>query len=106
MDFSSLYRRYAPDVHRFALFLSGNAALAEDLTAETFVRALVAQDTLRVDTVKAYLMAIARNLYIDTLRRESRLESMLRRATMRSVRSASALVIAAWMSALCKDSEG
>jgi RNA polymerase sigma-70 factor (ECF subfamily) len=76
MDFSSLYRRYASDVHRFALFLSGNAALAEDLTAETFVRALVAQDTLRVDTVKAYLMAIARNLYIDTLRRESRLESI------------------------------
>jgi len=76
MDFSALYTRYARDVHRFALFLSGNTALAEDLTSETFVRALVARETLRVDTVKAYLLAIVRNLYIDALRRDSRLSSL------------------------------
>ena len=76
MDFSVLYKKYSRDVHRFALFLSGSEVLAEDLTSETFVRALVASDTLRVDTVKAYLLAIARNLYIDALRRESRLTSL------------------------------
>lgn len=73
MDFSDLYRKYAPDVHRFALFLCGNHALAEDLTAETFTRALVGRADLRLDTVKAYLLAIARNLYRDILRREGRL---------------------------------
>ena len=38
MDFPKLYQRYAHDVHRFSLYLSGNYALAEDLTAETFVQ--------------------------------------------------------------------
>jgi RNA polymerase sigma-70 factor (ECF subfamily) len=76
MDFLELYERYARDVHRFALFLSGNPALAEDLTAETFARALVAKGDLRVDTVKAYLLAIARNLYRDLQRRDRRLVSL------------------------------
>jgi len=76
MDFSELYERYARDIHRFALFLSGNHALAEDLTAETFARALVVREDLRVDTVKAYLLAIARNLYRDLLRQQSRLVSL------------------------------
>jgi RNA polymerase sigma-70 factor, ECF subfamily len=76
MDFRSLYDRYAGDVHRFSLFLSGNEAMAEDLTAETFARALLRRDDLRVDTVKAYLLAIARNLYRDVLRGERRLVSI------------------------------
>ena len=76
MDFSELYERYARDVHRFALFLTGNRTLAEDLTAETFARAFVAKGDLRVDTVKAYLLAIARNLYRDLRRREGRLVSL------------------------------
>src|SRR5512143_2229407 len=76
MDFSQLYARYARDVHRFALFLSGDTALAEDLTAETFARALAGRDGLRVDTVKAYLLAIVRNLYRDVRRREGRFVSL------------------------------
>jgi Sigma-70 region 2 len=38
-DFHSLYQSYAPQVHRFVLFLCGDAALADDITSETFVRA-------------------------------------------------------------------
>ena len=76
MDFSQLYERYAPDVHRFALFLCGDIALAEDLTAETFARALAGRDGLHVDTVKAYLPAIVRNLYRDVRRREGRFGSL------------------------------
>jgi RNA polymerase sigma-70 factor (ECF subfamily) len=72
MDFADLYEKYARDVHRFALFLSGNEAVADDLTAETFTRALLGKDDLRLDTVKAYLLAIARNLYRDACRREWR----------------------------------
>ena len=94
MDFSDLYRRYARDVHRFTLFLSGNHALADDLTAETFVRALHGSDNLRLDTVKAYLLAIARNLYFDFLRREGRmvpLDGVLDRADGRAEPDADAL---------------
>jgi RNA polymerase sigma-70 factor, ECF subfamily len=65
MEFSEIYERYARDVHRFSLYLSGDYALAEDLTAETFVRALCAPADLHIDTVKAYLLAIARNLHSD-----------------------------------------
>jgi RNA polymerase sigma-70 factor, ECF subfamily len=72
MDFSDIYERYAQDVHRFALFLSGDRALAEDLTAETFARALLVKDDIRADTVKAYLITIARNLYRDIRRRDGR----------------------------------
>ena len=67
MDFSEIYRRYAPHVHRFSIYLSGNPALAEDLTAETFVHALCGRTSLRVDTVKAYLFGITRNLYRDLI---------------------------------------
>jgi len=73
MDFSEIYRRYAPHVHRFSIYLSGNPARAEDLAAETFVHALCGRTSLRVDTVKAYLFGIARNLYRDLIERQRRL---------------------------------
>ena len=76
MDFSEIYERYARDVHRFSLYLSGNHALAEDLTSETFVRAFCGPPIVCVDTVKAYLFAIARNLYRDALGRQSRLRQV------------------------------
>src|SRR4051812_47397772 len=37
-ELEEFYRRYAPDVHRFSMFLSGSRAWADDLTSETFVR--------------------------------------------------------------------
>ena len=61
-DFESLYKSYAPQVRRFALFLCGDAALADDITSETFVRAWIGQGKIRGATVKAYLFTIARNL--------------------------------------------
>jgi RNA polymerase sigma-70 factor, ECF subfamily len=73
MVFSEIYGRYARDVHRFSLYLSGDFALAEDLTSETFVHALCGPTSLHVDTVKAYLFAIARNLYRDVVERQRRL---------------------------------
>jgi RNA polymerase sigma-70 factor, ECF subfamily len=67
MNFSELYGRYAQDVHRFALYLCGNRSLAEDLTSETFVHALCGPTDLRLGTVRAYLFAITRNLYRDSV---------------------------------------
>jgi RNA polymerase sigma-70 factor (ECF subfamily) len=72
IDFRSLYERYAQDVYRFALYLCGDPALAEDIAAETFVRAWVTPDEIRVGTVKAYLFMIARNLYRAGLKRAAR----------------------------------
>ena len=67
--FQELYERYYPDVYRFALFLTGDHARAEDLTADTFVRAWMARDRISVATVRAYLFTIAKNLHRDERRR-------------------------------------
>ena len=64
-DFGALYERYSRDVLRFAIFLTGSRTEAEDIAAETFVRAWAAAGSIRVSSVKAYLFMIARNLYLD-----------------------------------------
>src|SRR3954470_20301221 len=71
-DFGGIYRRYSPDVFRFALYLCGNEAEAQDLTAEAFLRAWVSTRPVRVGTVKAYLFMIVRNLRRDHAPREAR----------------------------------
>jgi RNA polymerase sigma-70 factor (ECF subfamily) len=70
--FSELFQAYSRDVYRFALFLSGDHDVAEDIVSETFVRVWHARERLDLTTVKAYLLAIARNLYLDQRRRAVR----------------------------------
>jgi DNA-directed RNA polymerase specialized sigma24 family protein len=42
--FHELYESYSRDVYRFALYLSGDPALAEDVTSETFIRRFCRDD--------------------------------------------------------------
>jgi RNA polymerase sigma-70 factor, ECF subfamily len=72
MDLQQLYSRYAADVHRFALYLCGDAALADDLTSDTFLRAWSSASPIREATVKAYLFTIVRHLYLSEIGRSSR----------------------------------
>ena len=71
-DIESFYRRYAPDVRRFVLFLSGDPVMADEITSDTFVSAWLARERIRQPTVKSYLFAIAHNLYRDLQRRRER----------------------------------
>jgi RNA polymerase sigma-70 factor (ECF subfamily) len=71
-DFEALYKNYAPDVFRFAMYLSGNRSDAEDITSETFVRAWTAPERIAMATVKGYLLAIARNLFLQGLSKRAR----------------------------------
>jgi RNA polymerase sigma-70 factor, ECF subfamily len=71
-DIESLYQRYASEVRRFALFLSGDPVMADEITSDTFVSAWLARERIRQPTVKSYLLTIARNLYRDMQRREAR----------------------------------
>jgi RNA polymerase sigma-70 factor, ECF subfamily len=71
-DIENLYKRYAGDVRRFALYLCGDVVMADEITSDTFVRAWMAGDRIRQPTVKSYLFTIARNAYTDFLRRASR----------------------------------
>jgi RNA polymerase sigma-70 factor (ECF subfamily) len=71
-DFSELYRKYAPDVLRFSVYLCGDRDEAEDITAETFARAWASPAPIRTATVKGYLFTIARNLFLQGLRKKAR----------------------------------
>jgi RNA polymerase sigma-70 factor (ECF subfamily) len=66
--FREVYERHYPAVYRLALFLTGAPDQADDLAAETFVRAWTARDRLQYATVRAYLLTITRNLYRDQRR--------------------------------------
>jgi RNA polymerase sigma-70 factor (ECF subfamily) len=70
--FHELYESYSRDVYRFALYLSGDRALAEDVTSETFIRVWSSPEPVRLATVKAYLLTIARNLCLMERRRSVR----------------------------------
>jgi len=72
IEFEALYARHAREVFRFALSLSGNRAVAEDVTSETFVRVWSARDRVDLSTVIGYLMTIARRLYLAQLNRDRR----------------------------------
>lgn len=61
-NFHELYQTYSQDVYRFAFWLCGNTQDAEDITSETFVRALNTSGEVKAETVKGYLLTIARNL--------------------------------------------
>lgn len=62
---------YFDDVYRYLLSLSGSESTAEELTSETFFRAMDALDRFRGEcSVRVWLCQIAKNLYYSQLRRE------------------------------------
>lgn len=65
--FAELYELYRDRVFRFIYFRMGNRPLAEDLTGDTFVRALkyIAAWKFQGPEFGAVLMTIARNLTFD-----------------------------------------
>ena len=69
MDFEDVYRRYFGDVYRYLLRLSGSETVAEDVTSETFLRAMQALPRFRGDCdVRVWLCRIARNTYFSICR--------------------------------------
>ncbi len=73
MDFEKVYRAYFGDVYRYLLKLSGDEHLAEELTAETFWRALKKLDQYRGESeLRVWLCGIAKNCWRDTMRRQNR----------------------------------
>src|SRR5215472_6147279 len=62
--FEALYGRYQGPIYRFALHMSGNNAIAEEVTQEVFM-ALIGKPRSynpQKGTVAGYLFGIARNL--------------------------------------------
>ncbi len=72
--FALLYQAHAKAIHALAYRLTGNAAAAEDITQETFLKMFGFLSGLRSDTpLRPWLKKVAANAAIDRLRREQRL---------------------------------
>jgi len=76
MTFEHLYNTYFPDVYRFAVWLTHDSTQAEDVASETFVRAWAKRDRLRTETLKGYLFAIARNIFLKHRHRSNKDEQL------------------------------
>src|ERR671937_1438419 len=72
--FASVAEAELDAVHRYLLFLTGNRAVAEDLTSETFEKAFRVWPRFdpRRGTPRAWLCRIARSTALDHFRAEER----------------------------------
>ena len=73
MDFDQIYNDYFQDVFYYLRSLSSNQEVAEDLTQDTFVKAMKSLDKYdgRKD-IRAWLFTIAKNAFMDRCRKEKR----------------------------------
>lgn len=78
VDFQEIYDRYFRDVYRYALALCRSESLAEEITQETFFRALKAIDKFD-GRCKLYvwLCQIAKNTYFTMREKEKRRDRFL-----------------------------
>ena len=73
MDFDEIYRLYFRDVYVFSLALTANSTAAQELTQETFFKALKSID--RFDgskDIRAWLFTIARNTFYTDCKLQAR----------------------------------
>jgi RNA polymerase sigma-70 factor (ECF subfamily) len=73
-EFAEAAERHLDDVHAFLVYLTGDRAVAEDLTAETFARALERWRRFdpRRGSARAWLCQLARSTALDHFRAEAR----------------------------------
>ncbi|CAM3496058.1 MULTISPECIES: RNA polymerase sigma factor [Saccharibacillus] len=66
IDPDTVVRTHWGDVWKYLFFMSGSRVTADDLTQDTFVKALRSLDRFRRESsLKTWLMRIARNTYVN-----------------------------------------
>lgn len=81
-DFEQIYSEYAVGVYKFLLKLSGSHTIAEELTQETFYKALKNINTFKgTCRVYVWLCQIAKNEYINYQKKSERKNIELDSAT-------------------------
>lgn len=71
--FEALYEAYFDEVYRYAFSLCGHKETAEDVTAETFLKAMQHMETFRGDCdFKVWLFSIAKNTFYSFCRTQKR----------------------------------
>jgi RNA polymerase sigma-70 factor (ECF subfamily) len=83
-EFEEIYRTYFSGVWRYLLKLTGDESLAEEITAETFFRAMNAMKSFRhQSSLYSWLCAIGRNIYLDQMRERKKRAEITDTAMMR-----------------------
>lgn len=71
MDFEQIYKRYFQDIYLYLRSLSASETIAEEITQETFVKALKSIERFDgSNDIRAWLFTIAKNTYYTFCRRE------------------------------------
>jgi RNA polymerase sigma-70 factor (ECF subfamily) len=71
--FIKIYKEYMTYVYRYLYGLTYNHQTAEDLTQDTFVKALCVLQFPN-ESIKAWLLTVAHNLYVDYVKKNRRLD--------------------------------
>lgn len=72
-DFEEIYKTYFNDVYFYIIGLSKNPGIAEEITSETFFRAIKALDSFKGNCeIRVWLCQIAKNCYFSYLRENKR----------------------------------
>lgn len=76
MQFEEIFVKYFNDVYKFLLRMSGNKDIAEEITSETFFKAMKSIDSFRGDCeLSVWLCQIAKNSYYSYLKKNKKLVS-------------------------------
>ena len=76
-DFEEIYKMYFKDVYLYIRRLSGDENIADEITADTFFKALKSMDKFRGDCdIRVWLCQIAKNSYYTYLKKNKKHESI------------------------------
>lgn len=77
MEFEQIYTTYFRDVYLYIRKMSNDEHIAEEITSETFFKAMKSIDSFRGDCdIRVWLCQIAKNCYYSHLKKAGRTESI------------------------------
>lgn len=77
VEFEKIYRTYFDDVFRYIRRLSNDEHIAEEITADTFFKAMRTIESFRGDCdIRVWLCQIAKNCYLSYLRKSGQTENI------------------------------
>ena len=76
-DFEKVYNEYFNDVYLYIKRLSGDEHIAEDITSETFFKALKSIDSFRGECeIRVWLCQIAKKSYYTYIKKNSKIQNV------------------------------
>lgn len=76
-EFEKIYQEYFDDVYRYIRRLSGDEALAEEITSDAFFRAMRSISSFRGDCdIRVWLCQIAKNCYYTYLKKSKKTDTV------------------------------